>query len=125
MKKLLMLLAMILIIALGAVLAGCSATLPPSTVVYEKKTFEKITGYEDLLQPCTIVAPPNKKTYVALNKDEKEDAMFKAYLAAVASTNNCNLDKAAVLKIIQRTNQEIDAFNKLQQEKADAVKEKK
>lgn len=123
MKKLLLSLSVMVLAAFA--LIGCSATLPPTVVTYEQKAVEKIVGYEDLLQPCTIVQPPDKKVYVKLNKDEKEDAMFKAYLAAVASTSNCNLDKAAVLKIIKRTNQQIDEYNQAQQQRADAFKEKK
>lgn len=86
------------VIMISAVLSGCVTTDVRSNVV-DQKTIEVVKVSEDLLLPCQLDAPPNIETYMAANRDAKEDMMVRYTLTLIEHSQNCSMDK----KIIQET----------------------
>lgn len=93
-----------------------TACLPSAPSVYQKNHVAPVTGFEDLLMSTATPEPPEPETYLKSSRDEKEDILIRTYIEAFLAVQSCNLDKAAVKRIVEQANARINAFN-LEEEK--------
>lgn len=100
-----------LLIMTAATLTGCGSAQPRASFAYEVQVFEKIQDYEPVLMETSYAKPVSIEAYQAMNKDEQEAAFITLYLESQAKLYSCNMDKAAVKAIIQKTNEAIEKYN--------------
>lgn len=98
--------------------SGCTQT----TKVYERKTLEVVTGYEDYLVATAVPEPPDATTYAKSNRDKKEDMLIRAWLEQNAALNSCNLDKKNVLEMMELIKTRINEHNAAEAARFEALK---
>lgn len=109
----------ILAIILSALVSvGCTGT----TRVYERKSLEVVTGFEDYLVATSVPMPPSPDEFNRSNKDKKEDLLIRAWLEQNAALNSCNLDKKNTLEMLELIKKRIKEYNDAEAQRYEAFK---
>lgn len=101
----------IAIIIIAALLSSCSPPIVQRTEVVEKKTMVVASLDESLLADCKSSEPPSLESYLAANRDSKEDQLTKYVIKLLTYNTECSLNSRAVKDQLKSQRDKIQKYN--------------